>query len=455
MTPDDFNRPADKAGTALTDNELLDWAQRETLKYFTDFAHPNAGMARERSNVVSGYHYDLDCVTTGGTGFGIMAMVAGAERGWLPKDELRERVEKIVAFLEKADTFHGAFPHFLNANTGKVIPFSPKDDGGDLVETSFLMMGLMTARQYLQSDPAAASLRGRITKLYEDVEWDFYRNGQDKLFWHWSPKHGFGMNLPIEGWNECLVTHVLAAASPTHGVPPSVYEDSWTRGNDFINGMNYNGVTLPLGPNGGGPMFFAHYSFLGLNPKQLKDAHADYFAQNVAHARINYNHAVENPNGFKGYGPECWGLTACDSHEGYGAYSPTNDRGVIAPTAALGSFPYTPAESMAALRHFHDKLGDKIIGKYGFVDSFSEENNWVAKSNLAIDQGPIVVMIENYRSGLLWDMFMSAPEVKTGLDNLGFVNPAAPPQPKLQPKPANDAKPRNILQHKPKPPKAA
>lgn len=444
MASDDFNSKA-----RLTDGALLDWVQRETLKYFTDFAHPASGMARERSNVVPGYHYDLDCVTTGGTGFGIMAMVAGAEHGWLSKDELRDKVTKIVDFLEKSDRFHGAFPHFLDGNTGKTIPFSPKDDGGDLVETSFLMMGLISARQYLQSDPAAANLRSRITQMYEGVEWDWYTNGKKELYWHWSPNHGFGMNLPITGWNECLVTHVLAAASPTHGVSKDIYEDSWTRGRDFINGNSYDGTILPLGPDKGGPMFFAHYSFMGLNPKKLEDAHANYFEQNRAHALINHKQAVDNPNGFKGYSKDCWGLTACDSHEGYGAYSPTNDKGVIAPTAALGSFPYTPQESLAALRHFHDKLGSKIIGDYGFVDAFSEEHNWVAKSNLAIDQGPIVVMIENYRSGLLWNMFMSAPEVQAGLKNLGFAEPLQPPAPKLVPKPANTNQPKPP---QPKPP---
>ncbi len=383
MTPEDFNNRA-----KLADDALLDTTQRETLKYFTDFAHPVSGMARERSNVVPGYHYDLDCVTTGGTGFGIMAMVAGAARGFITKDELRERVTGIVEFLEKADTFHGAFSHFIDGNTGKTIPFSPKDDGGDLVETSFLMMGLLSARQYLQSDPASAALRGKITQLYENVEWDWYTNGKKELLWHWSPKHDFAMNLPITGWNECLVTHVLAAASPTHPVSPDVYEDSWTRGQEFINGNNYGGTVLPLGPDKGGPMFFAHYSFMGLNPKELKDGHADYFEQNRAHALINHQHAVDNPNGFKGYGKDCWGLTACDSHEGYGAYSPTHDKGVIAPTAALGSFPYTPQESMAALRHFHEKLGAKIKGDYGFVDAFSEEHNWSPKATSPSTRAP-------------------------------------------------------------------
>lgn len=441
MKPEDFNsnaRPAVRP-EGPSDEDLLDWTQRETLKYFTDFAHPASGMARERSNETPGYGYGLDCVTTGGTGFGIMAMVAGAERGWMTKDELIERLDTIVGFLEKADRFHGAFSHFIDGNTGKAIPFSAKDDGGDLVETSFLMMGLLSARQYLKNEPEATGLRNRMTSLYEDVEWNWYTNGEKKLYWHWSPKNGFDMNLPVQGWNECLVTHVLAAASPTHPVSEDIYKESWTQGADFKNGTDYGGVTLPLGPDQGGPLFFAHYSFMGLNPKELQDEHANYFQQNRAHALINYNHAVDNPGQHKGYGPECWGLTACDGPVGYTVSSPANDTGVIAPTAALSSFPYTPRESLAALRHFH--ANENLKSEYGFADAFSANDDWVADSNLAIDQGPIVVMIENYRSGLLWNMFMSAPEVQTGLDKLGFEAPATPPALKLEPKPENKLKP--------------
>jgi hypothetical protein len=434
MSKSDFNNAAGRKG--LTDDQLLDLVQQHTLEYFRGFAHPNCGMARERSNAGPAWGYDLDCVTTGGTGFGIMALIAGAERGFVPKDEVRQQVEKIVDFLDKADKFHGVFPHFLDGNTGKVIPFSKKDDGGDLVETSFLMQGLLTARQYFKDDPEAKPLCDKINKLWEAVEWDWHVQGKD-LMWHWSPKHDFAMNHPIRGWNECLITHVLAAASPTHAVPKEVYEKGWASGWVHKNGADYDGLKLPLGPDKGGPLFFTHYSFLGLDPRGLKDGHADYWEQNRNHALVNRAHCVENPGGFKGYGPDCWGLTACDSPAVYDAHSPTNDKGVIAPTAALASFPYTPKESMQALRHFYEDLGDKLWTKYGFVDSFCESEDWYAKSHIAIDQGPIVAMIENHRSGLLWNLFMSSPEIRPGLDSLGFESPkqkkpapgATPPAP--------------------------
>jgi hypothetical protein len=406
--------------TSLSDEALLDRVQRQTLRYFWDFGHPVSGLSRERSNAVAGYDY-RDTVTTGGTGFGIMAMLAGAERGFLTRADVRMRIARIVDHLECADRFHGVFPHFLHGGTGKTIPFSPKDDGGDLVETSFLIAGLLCARQYLDDD----ALRAAIDRLWHAVDWDWHTRGEEVLYWHWSPRHDWAMNHQIRGWNECLIAYVLAASSPAHAIDPRVYHRGFADSPVFRNGRAYDGVTLPLGPDRGGPLFFAHYSFLGLDPRGLRDTYADYWAQNCAHVRVNRAHCIANPHGFAGYGANCWGLTACDGDKGYNAFAPDNDHGVIAPTAALSSMPYAPAESLAALRHFHDDLGDKLWRDFGFADSFNMSADWVADSHLAIDQGPIVVMIENYRSGLLWRLFMSCPEVAVGLRKLGFTRDAA------------------------------
>ncbi|TVQ83012.1 MAG: beta-glucosidase [Micavibrio sp.] len=444
MPKKDFKHRAAKK--RLSDDDLLDLVQKQTLKYVWSFGHPDCGMVRERSNADSpAFPYDLDTVTTGGTGFGIMAMVAGAERGFLKKDGVRNRVDKIVNFLEKSDKFHGVFPHFLNGKTGKTVAFSEKDDGGDLVETSFLMMGLLTARQYFSGDSAEEkALRDKINKLWEAVEWDWHTTADpEKLMWHWSPNHGFDIGLPLEGWNEALVTHVLAFSSPTHPVDKKIYDEHWPSGAHFKNGQDYDGIKLPLGPPEGGPLFFAHYSFMGIAPKDLKDKHADYWEQNRNHTLINRAHCIKNPHGYKGYGENCWGLTAGDNHEGYAAHSPTEDKGVIAPTAALSSMPYTPKESMQVLRHLYEDLGDKLWGKYGFHDGFNETEDWYADSYLAIDQGPIAVMIENHRSGLLWDLFMSCPEVKNGMKGMGFSSPYLDDSPKAQPR--TSAAPR----HKP------
>lgn len=405
----------------LTDTALLELVQQQSFRYFWDFAHPVSGMARERSNITPEYGWET--TTTGGTGFGIMALVVAVERKWIGRDTAVNRLLKMVRFLRRADKFHGVFPHWMNGETGKVIPFSPKDDGGDLVETAYLFQGLLSARAYFSANtPGESQLRHQITWLWNEVEWDWYtRGGISVLYWHWSPNHGWSMNNEIRGWNECLITYVLAAASPSYPIKPEVYHRGWANSSYSKNQREYYGIRLPLGFDYGGPLFFAHYSFMGLNPHQLKDRYADYWVQNLHHTLINREHCIRNPNHFAGYGPNCWGLTASDNHQGYGAHSPTEDLGVISPTAALSSFPYTPEYSMQALRYFYYELGDKIWNEYGFTDAFNLSKNWYASSYLAIDQGPIIVMIENYRTGLLWRLFMNIPEIQEGLKRLDFT----------------------------------
>ena len=407
----------------LSDTALLELVQKQTFKYFWDFAHPVSGLARERSNIA--YEYGNEVVTTGGSGFGVMSVIVAAERGWIKRDTAARFLLKLVSFLSKANSYHGVFPHWLNGATGQTIPFSRKDDGADLVESSFLFQGLLCARQYFTGDNRVErDLRNRINWLWNDIEWNWFtKGGEDVLYWHWSPNNGWAMNFPIRGFNECLIVYVLAASGERYPVPSSVYHRGWAQSNFFKNGKSFYNIQLPLGFDYGGPLFFSHYSFLGLDPRGLKDRYADYWEQNKAHTLINRAYCIDNPKKWKGYGENCWGLTASDSWVGYAAHSPTEDLGVISPTAALSAFPYTPQYSMQALKHFYNDLGDKIWGEYGFVDAFSESKNWYAQSNLAIDQGPIIVMIENYRTGLLWKLFMSCPEVQQGLQKLGFESP--------------------------------
>jgi len=403
----------------ITDDALLTLIQQQTFKYFWDFAHPISGLARERNT--SG-----DLVTSGGSGFGIMAIVTAIHRNFILKSEGLARIQKIVGFLKNnAQKFHGAFPHWLNGATGVVIPFSTKDNGADLVETSYLIQGLLTARQYfIGTDALETSLRNDINTICNGVEWNWFRqNNQNVLYWHWSENYNWEMNHQIKGWNECLITYALAASSPTYSIPKIVYDNGWASNGGMKNNNLYYGIQLPLGPSLGGPLFFAHYSFLGINPNNLSDTYANYFTQNKNHTLINYNYCKANPKNYFGYSDSVWGLTASDIQNGYTASSPTNDIGVIAPTAALSSFPYTPIESMQALKFFYYKLGDRIWKEYGFVDAFSLHDPWFANSFLAIDQGPIIVMIENYRSGLLWNLFTSCPEVKTAMKNFGFQAP--------------------------------
>ncbi|GAB5526160.1 MAG: hypothetical protein Roseis2KO_40320 [Roseivirga sp.] len=401
----------------ISEDALLTKIQEQTFKYFWDFAHPISGMARERNT-------SNETVTLGGSGFGIMSIIVGIERGFITRQQGVDRLQTIVNFLKSADRFYGVWPHWLNGSTGSVVPFSASDNGGDLVETALMMQGLLTVRQYLSDTNAQeASIIANITQLWREVEWDWHtKGGENVLYWHWSPDLGWQINLKITGWNESLIVYALAAASPTHPSPASVYHEGWARSGDMTNGGSFYNTTLPLGSDRGGPLFFSHYSFLGLDPRELVDQYANYWTQNLAHSTINQAYCEANPLNFVGYSSSCWGLTASDNHNGYSAHSPNNDLGVITPTAAISSIPYTPEASMDAIKHFYYLLGDKLWGDYGFYDAFNLTEEWTASSYLAIDQGPIILMIENYRTALLWDLFMQDTEVTDGLDKLGFTS---------------------------------
>ncbi|MBV8741944.1 MAG: beta-glucosidase [Sinobacteraceae bacterium] len=403
--------------------ELLEAVQRQTFRFFWEGAHPVSALAPDRCGVLQDASDDK--VAIGGSGFGIMAIIVAVERGWIAREAALERLQRMLEVLINATCYHGAFAHFVNGRTGATIPFFRKDDGGDLVETSFLCMGLLCARQYFDRDSALeSSLRGRINWLWQEVEWDWYtQGGREVLYWHWSANNGWAMNHPIHGWNECLITYVLAAGAPRYAIDPVVYHKGFASGPEFLNGRRYYDIELPLGPEQGGPLFFAHYSFCGLDPRGLTDRYADYWQLNQRHVAINRAHCIANPQRFRGYGENCWGLTASDDPEGYAAHAPDNDNGTIAPTASLASLPYAPQQALACARQLLERHGERIWGRYGFTDAFCEQRNWYADSYIAIDQGPIIIMIENQRSALLWKLFMSVPEVQTGLRRLGFRSP--------------------------------
>ncbi len=415
----------------ISDSALFDRVQRQTFQYFFEGAEPVSGLARERFHADNMYpQNDKHIVTSGGAGFGVMALIVGIERGFITKEQGVQQLDKIISFLERADRFHGAWPHWWDGETGKVKPFSKYDDGGDLVETSFMLQGLLCVRQYFNGgNEKEKALAARADKLWKEVDFNWYRNGENVLFWHWSPNHDWKMNFRVMGYNECLIMYVLAASSPTHGVPAEVYHEGWAQSGEIVSQSHYKNDTLQLfyqgNPPYGGPLFWAHYSYLGLDPRGLKDKYADYWKEVTTQAKINYQWCVDNPGQYKGYSDSSWGLTASYSVKGYSAHAPgeKEDVGVISPTAALSSFPYTPQQSMAAMRYWYIHKKDKLFGEFGFYDAFSETDNWYLPRYLAIDQGPVVVMMENYRSGLIWNLFMSCPEVQTGLKKLGFSSP--------------------------------
>ncbi|MGV3707188.1 MAG: glucoamylase family protein [Arcticibacter sp.] len=415
---------------SVSDDSLLTLVQRRTFDYFWEGAEPHSGMARERIHIDGDYpQNDQDVVTVGGGGFGIMAILVGIERKFITRKEGVERLSKIMNFLDQADRFHGAWPHWLYGKTGKVKAFSKKDDGGDLVETAFMAQGLICVSEYFRNgSDDEKKVADQADSLWKAVDWSWYRRGgQNVLYWHWSPQYGWEMNFPVSGYNECLVMYVLAAASPTHGVPAEVYHQGWAKNGAIRSDAEQYGYKVILGHNGSpgsvGPLFWAHYSYLGLDPKGLKDQYADYWLLNQNHTLINRAYAIANPKGYKGYGEKAWGLTASYSVDGYAGHRPGEDLGVISPTAAISSYPYTPEYSMMVIRHLYDDLGNKLWGKYGFYDAYSETDHWYPQRYLAIDQGPEVVMIENGRSGLLWKLFMKNDDVQRGLKKLGFSSP--------------------------------
>lgn len=411
----------------LSDEALLDSVERRTFEYFWTGAEPNSGLARERINMDGIYpEHDETVVTTGGSGFGLLALVAGIERGYITRLQGVERFERIVGFLERADRFHGAWPHWMEGTTGRVKPFGKMDDGGDLVETAFLVQGLLAVHQYFAGgDAREQALARRIDALWRGVEWSWYRNGRDVLYWHWSPRYDWAMDFPVHGFNECMVMYLLAAASPTHPVGREVYAGGWAENGAIVDPHEVEGYLLHLRYQGveAGPLFWAHYSFLGFDPRGLRDLYCDdYGVEMRRYSLVNRAYCIRNPKHYKGFGRDCWGLTASYSTAGYAAHAPLEreDRGVIAPTAALSSIVYTPEESMAVMRHLYGVLGDRVWGPYGFYDAFSQTENWYPQRYLAIDQGPIAVMIENYRSELLWRLFMSHPDVRCGMRKLGM-----------------------------------
>ena len=419
----------------MTDDELLTMVQEASFRYYWEGAEPNSGMAREN---IPGRD---DMIATGASGFGIMALLVGTERGFITREESVARSIRILGFLEKAETFHGVYPHFMDGPSGKVVPFfGHRDNGADLVETSFLIQGLLAARQYFHGENSSErQIREEITSIWEKAEWAWFRQRPDSkfLYWHWSPDQGWVINHNLIGWNEVMVTYLLAIASPSHPVPASMYYSGWANqestgqkyrsawgrtkdGSMYTNGNTYFGIKLDVGVSNGGPLFFTHYSFMGYDPHAITDKYTNYFINNQNIAKINYRYCVQNPKHFKGYGENGWGLTASDGPYNYSADEPvpSEDHGKLAPTGAISSFPYTPEESMKALKNYYFMYGKFLWGEYGFRDAFDLTNNWCSEIYMGLNQAPMTVMIENYRTGLLWKLFMSCPEIQSGLKKL-------------------------------------
>jgi hypothetical protein len=432
-----FSGVATASTREFSDDELLTMLQEACFRYYWEGAHPVSGTTLEN---IPG---DDRIVATGASGFGIMALIVGVDRGFITREQGIERMQKILDFLEKAPRYHGVWSHFMNGYSAQtMLVFGMFDNGGDLVETSFLMEGLLAARQYFKgSSEAEQDVYKRITRLWEGVDWAWYQHSpsDNALLWHWSPQWSWFLDHRLTGFNETMITYLLAIASPTHSVPAELYYSGWagqgpaavayrsgwsgsSAGDRYVNGHTYYGIKLDVGVGEGGPLFFTQYSFMGFDPRGIHDRYTDYFQNNREIALIDQKYCEANPGHFQGYGADDWGLTASDDQLGYLAHSPelSTDDGTITPTGALSSFPYTPKASMDALKFFYRDLGDRLWGVYGPHDAFNLTHNWFSPVYMGLDQAPIVVMVENYRTGLIWKMFMSNPEIQPMLDKIGF-----------------------------------
>lgn len=422
---------------SMSDDELLTMLQKACFRYYWEAAHAKAGMTLEN---VPG---DDRIVATGASGFGIMALIVGVDRGFISRDQGLERLARIVSFLEKVPRYHGAWSHFMDGETGETLPvFDMFDNGGDLVETAFLMEGLLAARQYFNGpSDGERDLFARISQLWETVEWDWYRRSpqSDALYWHWSPQWSWYINHRLTGFNEAMIVYLLAIASPTHSVPAELYYSGWANrgaagakyrrgwsgssaGEHYTNGHAYYGIKLDVGVGSGGPLFFAHYSYMGFDPRGIHDRYTDYFENNRNMARINLAYCLRDSGHYKGYGANFWGLTASDGPDGYLPHEPTlkDDDGTMTFTGALSSFPYTSEASLAMLKHIYRDLGSQVWGVYGPRDAINLSQDWISPIFMGLNQAPITVMIENYRTGLIWKLFMSNPEIRPMLDRVGF-----------------------------------
>src|SRR5690348_11659615 len=413
VLPSDWSAPVSGHSDALDPDQLLTEVQRASFDYFYLYAHPTSGLAR------ASVRKDPDICAIGASGMGLFNLGVGIERGFITRQEGAEQTLKELRFLSgKAERFHGAFPHFINGETGVFIPFSKYDDGADIVETAYLMAGVLFAREYFSgSVPEEVEFRELTDKLWREVEWNWFVNMTGQvlaMIWHWSPNYGWKKHLNISGFNECQIVYVLALASPTHPIDARSYWQGWESERYATDRAEFRihldlGSRLDVGP----PLFETQFSYLGLDPRQIFFHGRSYFDHFKDFCRVQILYAESKSKVYRGYGP-LWGITASSGPDGYRPFAPgLLDTGTLAPTAAISSMPYVPNESLACLLELYQKYGSILWGPFGFYDSFNLSRHWVSKTYLCIDEGPIAPMIENYRSSLCWRTFMKSEEIQS------------------------------------------
>lgn len=403
-----------KKSSEMTTDQFLDLVEYKAFLYFWNEANPQNGLVKDRAK---NFQQDLNKsgASVAAVGFGLSAVCVAQKRGWITYKEARDRVlNTLLYFRDKIYNNHGFFYHFVDMNTGERAGINELSS----IDTTLFLAGALFAGEYFGGD-----IKKIANEIYERVDWQWMMAGGSTLNMGWYPESGF-----LDAWwnNYCedLILYLLAIGSPTHPIPASIWDNVSRKAERYAG---YTSIEC-------GPLFTHQYSHVWVDFRGIHDAYADYFENSVYATLANRAYCVDEfSKKFRTYSENVWGLTAGDGPDGYKAYggSPRwfeKPDGTVLPTAPAGSIVFTPELSIAALKYMYDNYKDRIWGKYGFSDSFNLDRNWVASDALGIDEGPIVLMIENYRSGMVWKYFMRNKCIKDAMKAVGFIpNRKLPP----------------------------
>ncbi|MFH1258213.1 MAG: glucoamylase family protein [Elusimicrobiota bacterium] len=405
----------------LTDDELLELVERRAFDFFWEEANPSNGLIKDRANNFTPDDYAVASIAS--VGFGLTAICIADARGWISSEEAYDRVLTTLRTFRNGgvESVEGFFYHFLDMNTGQ----RAWDCELSSIDTTLFLAGALYAGRYFRGTPVETLAR----EIYEQVDWQWMAHNRSNYFvdmgWQ-NPTDGF-LNIYWNSYNEGILLYFLAIGSPTHPIDSDVWKFI---GRPVGSYGEYNFVYV------GQNSLFAHqYPYLWLNLKNRKDGKGyDYFDNSRKATLANRQYCIDNQASFSTYGTNSWGITACDGPDGYKAYTapPTGslikDDGTIAPTAAGGSLIFTSTESIAVLRNFYQTYSEttnRLWGRYGFSDAFNlsvSSAGWFGQDVIGIDQGAILLAIENYRSGLVWDDFMKIDCIQTAMSKLNFTS---------------------------------
>ena len=417
-----------------SDDLMLDSIQRQTFQYFVHESHPEFGIVRDRTAEGS-------FASIAATGWGLPTLAVGVERHWMSREEAASRTLKTLKFFYDSRNnptrgYKGFYFHFLDWKEGKRV-----DTWVELssIDTGILMMGAVFARNYYDKNSSIeAEIRDYATKLLSNMDWNVFKMDEKSVQPHtismaWHPEKGT-TNWGWHGYTEGLFLYVLAAGTGIDN--PIQHYNAWLK--DYAWKEPYPGLAHVAFP----PLFghqFSHIfiDFRGLSDQYLKEKGIDYFENSRRATLAQQQYAIQNPKGWKGYDAHTWGFTATDGcgpkynfgdkkFEGYAGRGATGKDDVVAEDGTIGiygpicSLPFTPEESLKTIKNIKSKMGSKLWGKYGFYDSFNETANWVSPDFVGLDQGPTILAIENFRTGLVWNYVMKDSVIQKGLERLHF-----------------------------------